>query len=146
MADRPQQPEEEREESLGQIIRARRKALRWSQDELAEKVKVTVVTVSRWERDKSFPRGDDIRLALIEALGLPEKTFDVWREKELARRHEEVSPVEKGEEDEGVSPVEVVKELEGVSPIEVVKEDQEIAPVEMILPHPYWNVPLPSPQ
>lgn len=146
MADRPQQPEEEREETLGQIIRAKRKARGWSQDELADEVKVTVVTVSRWERNKSFPRGDDIRLALIEALGLPEKTFILWKEKELAKRNEEMSPVEKGEEDEGVSPVEMVKELEGVSPIEMVKEDQEVAPIEMILPHPYWNIPLPSPQ
>ena len=125
MADRPQQPEEEREETLGQIIRAKRKALGWSQDQLADEVKVTVVTVSRWERNKSFPRGDDIHLALIEALGLPEKTFVVWKEKELAKRDEEVSLVVKGEEDEGVSPVEMVKELEGVSPIEMV-EDMEM--------------------
>ncbi len=125
MADRPQQPEEEREETLGQIIRAKRKALGWSQDKLANKVKTTVVTVSRWERNKSFPRGDDIHLALIEALGLPEKTFVVWKEKELAKRDEEVSLVVKGEEDEGVSPVEMVKELEGVSPIEMV-EDMEM--------------------
>src|SRR6266567_2247314 len=122
MADRPQQPEEEREETLGQIIRAKRKALGWSQDQLADEVKVTVVTVSRWERNKSFPRGDDIHLALIEALGLPEKTFVVWKEKELAKRDEVVSPVEKG------------------------KEDEEVASIEMILPHPYWNVPLLSPQ
>lgn len=146
MADRPQQPAEEREETLGQIIRAKRKALRWSQDELAEKVKVTVVTVSRWECNKSFPRGDDVQQALIEALGLPKKTFIFWKEKGLARRDEVVSPVEKEEEDEVVSPVEMVKELEGTSPLEVVKEDQEAAPVEMILPHPYWNVPLPSPE
>ncbi len=148
MADRPQQPEEEREETLGQIIRAKRKALGWSQDKLANKVKTTVVTVSRWERNKSFPRGDDIHLALIEALGLPEKTFIIWKEKELAKQDEEVSPVEKGEEDEEVSPVEMVKEMEGVwsEPIEKVKEDQEVASIEMILPHPYWNVPLPSPQ
>jgi len=83
------------------------------------------VTVSRWERNKSFPRGDDIHLALIEALGLPEKTFIIWKEKELAKRDEEVSLVVKGEEDEGVSPVEMVKELEGVSPIEMV-EDMEM--------------------
>jgi len=62
---------------------------------------------------------------LIEALGLPEKTFVVWKEKELAKRDEEVSLVVKGEEDEGVSPVEMVKELEGVSPIEMV-EDMEM--------------------
>src|SRR3989442_10766127 len=146
MADRPQQPEAEREETLGQIIRAKRKALGWSQDKLANKVKTTVVTVSRWERNKSFPRGDDIHLALIEALGLPEKTFIIWKEKELAKQDEEMSPVEKGEEDEEVSPVEMVKDMEGVSPIEMVKEDQEVASIEMILPHLYWNVPLPSPQ
>src|SRR2546425_9111871 len=107
MADRPKQPEEEREETLGQIIRTRRKALGWSQDKLANKVKTTAVTVSRWERNKSFPRGDDIHLALIEALGLPEKTFIIWKEKELAKQDEEVSLVEKEEEDEEVSPVEM---------------------------------------
>src|SRR5215467_8169517 len=116
MADRPQQPEEEQEETLGQIIRAKRKARGWSQEKLADEVKTTVVTVSRWERNKSFPRGDDIRLALIEALGLPEKTFVLWKEKELAKRVEVVALVEMGEEDEEVSPVEMVKELEGVSP------------------------------
>jgi len=146
MADRPQQPDEEREETLGQIIRAKREARGWSQQELADEVNVTVVTVSRWECNKSFPRGDSIHLALIEALGLPEKTFIVGREKVLARRDEEVFPAVKDEEDEGESPVEMVKELEGVSPTEVVKEDQEVAPVEMILPHSYWNMPLPSPQ
>ena len=57
-----------------------------------------------------------------------------------------MSPVEKGEEDEEVSPVEKVKDMEGVSPIEKVKEDEEVASIEMILPHPYWNVPLLSPQ
>src|SRR6266566_8631096 len=100
MADRPQQPEEEeREETLGQIIRAKRKALGWSQDKLANEVNTTVVTGSRWERNKSFPRGDDVHLALIEALGLPEKTFIIWKEKELAKRDEVVALVEKGEED-----------------------------------------------
>jgi transcriptional regulator with XRE-family HTH domain len=145
MAERSQ-PEEDRAETLGQIIRAKREARGWSQATLAEKVNVTVVTVSRWECNKSFPRGDDVRLALIEALGLPKKTFFLWKEKELAKRDEEASFIVKGEEDEEVSPVEMVKELEGTSPLEVVKEDQEAAPVEMILPHPYWNVPLPSPE
>jgi transcriptional regulator with XRE-family HTH domain len=145
MAERPQ-PEEDRGETLGQIIRAKREALGWSQATLAEKVNVTVVTVSRWECNKSFPRGDDVHLALIEALGLPKKTFFLWKEKELAKRDEEASSIVKGEEDQEVSPVEMVKELEGPSPLEAVKEDQEAAPVEMILPHPYWNLPLPSPE
>ena len=63
MADRPQPPEEEREETLGQIIRAKRKALGWSQDKLADEVKTTVVTVSRWERNNGSLLAQEFALA-----------------------------------------------------------------------------------
>ena len=126
MVQGPQQPEEQ-EETLGQIIRASRKAHSLSQEDLADEIGTTKVTVSRWERDLSFPRGDDIHQALIEVLDLPKKTFIIWKEKELAKQDEEVLPVEE------------VKRREETFPLEKIVEDEQISSPHDALVHQYWH-------
>ena len=53
----------------GMLIAERRRALGFTQDELAEKLHVTGKAVSKWERGLSFP-GVDLLIPLAEVLGV----------------------------------------------------------------------------
>jgi len=55
-------------ESLGDRIRLRRKTLQLTQKQLAQKVKVSHVAISQWEKEETLPRGENL-LRLAEALG-----------------------------------------------------------------------------
>jgi transcriptional regulator with XRE-family HTH domain len=134
MAQEPQQ----QEETLGQRIRAKRKELYGSQDKLAEKVGVSSLTVLRWELDRSFPRGDDVQLALIEALGLPKDEFT--KRKDLVKKQVETAPIKKGKEDEEALLIEKVEGQEKIGAPEDAEKDRGTFPVEIILPHQYWDI------
>ncbi|MGK3144303.1 helix-turn-helix domain-containing protein [Pantoea sp. C2G6] len=55
-------------ETLGDRIRHRRKALELTQKQLAQQVKVSHVAISQWEKEETLPRGENL-LRLAEALG-----------------------------------------------------------------------------
>jgi transcriptional regulator with XRE-family HTH domain len=88
MVKERQQPEEEPEKTLGQRIRAKREELDWSQEKLAEEIGVSSLTIMRWELDRSFPRGDETQLSLIEVLSLPKNEFTKKRKKNPAQKKE----------------------------------------------------------
>lgn len=48
-------------ESLGMRLKRLRKARNWKQREVAERLSVTEVSVTRWETDDQVPRGPDIK-------------------------------------------------------------------------------------
>lgn len=69
------QPEEEKKStvsSFGQTLRAFRKKKGFSQEELADIVKVSLKTVQRWETNARQPRIDEIR-KLAQALSVTEQ-------------------------------------------------------------------------
>lgn len=41
--------------TIGDTIKAERKALKWSQEKLAQKIYVSAPTIAHWEKDKSAP-------------------------------------------------------------------------------------------
>lgn len=55
-------------ESTGERIRLRRKALNLTQKSVAEKISVSHVAISQWEKEETLPRGENL-LRLAEALG-----------------------------------------------------------------------------
>jgi transcriptional regulator with XRE-family HTH domain len=55
-------------ESLGERIRLRRQALRWTQQQLADRLGVNRATVSAWERGKQLP--DRTQGAIEAVLGV----------------------------------------------------------------------------
>jgi len=55
-------------ETLGDRIRQRRKALEMTQKQLSQQVKVSHVAISQWEKEETLPRGENL-LRLAEALG-----------------------------------------------------------------------------
>lgn len=55
-------------ETLGDRIRLRRKALGLTQKQLSQQVKVSHVAISQWEKEETLPRGENL-LRLAEALG-----------------------------------------------------------------------------
>lgn len=61
-------------DTVGQRIGTARKAVGLSQDGLADRVGVSVRTVSRWETGTRYPRSDDLR-AIADALGKPVSYF-----------------------------------------------------------------------
>lgn len=61
----------------GERVAARRKALKWTQTQLAEVSGVTQQTISNIEAGAGLPR-DDIKLALSIALGLPPAELFEW--------------------------------------------------------------------
>jgi transcriptional regulator with XRE-family HTH domain len=132
MGQEPPQPEEKQEATLGQRIRARRIALDWSQDTLAEKIGVSSLSILRWESDRSFPRGDDIQLSLIKVLGLPKDEFTGRKKRPSAKKEERPSPAKE------------VKKNEGLLPVKEEKEEEGLLPIKVILPYHYWQIPLPS--
>ena len=132
MGQEPPQPEEKQEATLGQRIRARRIALDWSQDTLAEKIGVSSLSILRWESDRSFPRGDDIQLSLIKVLGLPKDEFTRRKKRPSAKKEERPSPAKE------------VKKNEGLLPVKEEKEGEGLLPIKVILPYHYWQIPLPS--
>ena len=78
---------EMKKETMGMMIAARRKELRMTQLELAEKMGVTDKAVSKWERDLSYPDVNSLpRLAEIFGMSVDEliqiKTESVQNEKE----------------------------------------------------------------
>jgi transcriptional regulator with XRE-family HTH domain len=54
--------------SLGERIRLRRQALKWTQQELADRLDVNRATVSAWERNKQRP--DRTEGAIEDVLGI----------------------------------------------------------------------------
>ncbi len=58
-------------ESLGHRIRRLRTVKELTQPELAQLVGVDSITISRWENDRSTPRGRRMRQALAQALETP---------------------------------------------------------------------------
>lgn len=69
------QPEEEKKSTVsgfGQTLRAFRKKKGFSQEELADIVKVSLKTVQRWETNARQPRIDEIR-KLAQALNVTEQ-------------------------------------------------------------------------
>lgn len=159
MGKKPQQPEEAQETTLGQRIRAKREELDWSQEKLAEEVGVSSLSIMRWELDRSFPRGDEVQLSLIQVLHLPKDEFTKKRKKNATKKRNEIMPVERAKEGESVSFVEEAKKREDeITRIEEVKKkekgakyqdgekEERIFPVEVILPDQHWNVRIPSPE
>ena len=132
MGQEPPQPEEKQEATLGQRIRAKRIALDWSQDTLAEKIGVSSLSILRWESDRSFPRGDDVQLSLIKVLGLPKDEFTRRKKRPSAKKEERPSPVKE------------VKKKEGLLPVKEEKEEEGLLPIKVILPYHYWQIPPPS--
>ncbi len=55
-------------ETTGERIRFRRKALNLTQKAVAEKISVSHVAISQWEKEETLPRGENL-LRLAEALG-----------------------------------------------------------------------------
>lgn len=55
-------------ETTGERIRFRRKALNLTQKAVAEKVSVSHVAISQWEKEETLPRGENL-LRLAETLG-----------------------------------------------------------------------------
>ncbi|RPE03018.1 helix-turn-helix domain-containing protein [Candidatus Pantoea deserta] len=55
-------------ETTGERIRRRRKALNLTQKAVAEKISVSHVAISQWEKEETLPRGENL-LRLAEALG-----------------------------------------------------------------------------
>jgi len=55
-------------ESVGDRIRLRRKALKLTQKAVAEKISVSHVAISQWEKEETLPRGENL-LRLAEVLG-----------------------------------------------------------------------------
>ena len=55
-------------ETTGERIRFRRKALNLTQKAVAEKIAVSHVAISQWEKEETLPRGENL-LRLAEALG-----------------------------------------------------------------------------
>lgn len=55
--------------TLGSRIKAFREALGWTQGDLAGRVGVHVMTLSRWELDKNQPKGEEI-VGLAKSLGV----------------------------------------------------------------------------
>ncbi|MEZ3498981.1 helix-turn-helix domain-containing protein [Pantoea sp. KPR_PJ] len=55
-------------ESTGERIRLRRKSLNLTQKAVAEKISVSHVAISQWEKEETLPRGENL-LRLAEALG-----------------------------------------------------------------------------
>lgn len=55
-------------ETTGERIRLRRKALNLTQKAVAEKISVSHVAISQWEKEETLPRGENL-LRLAEALG-----------------------------------------------------------------------------
>src|SRR5712691_575722 len=42
--------------TIGQRLRSERERHNWSQEQLAQKIGTTSLTINRWEHDKAFPR------------------------------------------------------------------------------------------
>lgn len=57
-------------ETMGPRVRRLRKQRDWTQEELAEKVSVAVLTVGEWERENRAPTSANL-MKLSEALGVP---------------------------------------------------------------------------
>ncbi|MDI3359740.1 helix-turn-helix domain-containing protein [Lelliottia sp. V89_10] len=55
--------------TIGQRIKERRSALKFTQRSLGKRAGVAHVTISQWERDETSPRGDNL-FKLAEALGV----------------------------------------------------------------------------
>jgi len=55
-------------ESTGERIRLRRKSLNLTQKSVAEKISVSHVAISQWEKEETLPRGENL-LRLAEVLG-----------------------------------------------------------------------------
>ncbi|MGP4130504.1 helix-turn-helix domain-containing protein [Pantoea tagorei] len=55
-------------ETAGERIRSRRKALNLTQKAVAEKISVSHVAISQWEKEETLPRGENL-LRLAEVLG-----------------------------------------------------------------------------
>lgn len=51
----------ETEVTLGERIRDRRRSLRMSQKEIADKIGVSVAAISLWEKDKASPSSDNMK-------------------------------------------------------------------------------------
>ena len=66
------------EETLGRLIKEERKKRQWTQGELAAKIGVSLMTVQRWEHDKTFPHFRD-RSNLGELLGSRVEAYFVAR-------------------------------------------------------------------
>jgi transcriptional regulator with XRE-family HTH domain len=60
--------------SVGSVIKQRRIALNMKQEDVAEKIGVTVQTYGKWENDKTEPKASQIA-ALSNLLNLPEKVI-----------------------------------------------------------------------
>lgn len=56
--------------SVGARIRASRRAAGLTQQQLAKRLETDSITVSRWERDQSEPRGFETIELLCDALGV----------------------------------------------------------------------------
>ncbi len=69
MADSPQ-------ESLGKRLKRERERRGWTQDELAEKSRVSVSSIRRWENDRAKPRKKELAL-LVEAFGRPPELWGI---------------------------------------------------------------------
>ena len=56
---------------VGRRIRLRRQALKWSQQELADKLGVNRATVSAWERGKHLPERTEGAIESVLGISLP---------------------------------------------------------------------------
>ncbi len=63
------------QETLGQRIKVERIKRGWSQEELADKIGVSSLSVIRWEHGRGIPRDDSVRLALMEEFGFRKEDF-----------------------------------------------------------------------
>ncbi|MBB1381418.1 helix-turn-helix transcriptional regulator [Shewanella sp. SR41-2] len=60
--------------SIGSVLKDKRIALNIKQDDIAERMGVTVQTVSKWERDLTEPKASQVSL-LSKILHIPEKNI-----------------------------------------------------------------------
>jgi len=88
------------QETLGQRIKAERIKRGWSQEELADKIGVSSLSVIRWEHERAIPRDDSVRIALMEEFGFRKedftkrKTAQAQSEETVSSSSHPLSPVE----------------------------------------------------
>ena len=139
MEDEVTPPDEEQEETFGQMVRKARIAHNFSQRKLADFIKCSPLSVMRWEAGKTFPRTQEIQQSLIEVLEFPEDFFDKLKQKQVSQR---ISPEE--EEDREDQMFKDVHELKGPKDIIYVKSDNPLYPLLLARFPSYFEIPPPN--
>jgi transcriptional regulator with XRE-family HTH domain len=72
--------------TFAQILRSHRMSEGWSQEELGKKIRVSKMTISHFERGKTFPTPENLK-AIAKVFGMPVESFLRYILQDYAAKH-----------------------------------------------------------